>query len=122
MISKFSFSYSSRDSVWPPSSLVAQRIKNPPAKKKKESTCNGGGLGSIPGSGKPLEKGCEPHSHAEPRPLPCCDSAVVRGPRVSIASGGEGSILPETRGPLAKIQLMPPADCEGDGEMQFRCL
>ena len=31
MISKFSFSYSSRDSVWPPSSLVAQRIKNPPA-------------------------------------------------------------------------------------------
>ena len=32
-------------------SLVAQMVKNPPAKKKKESACNAGDLGSIPGLG-----------------------------------------------------------------------
>ena len=42
---------------------------------------------------------------------------MVRGPRVSVASSGDGSILWETRGPLAKIQVTPPATYEGDWEM-----
>ena len=38
--------------------LVAQLVKNPPAKKKKkESTCNAGDLGSVPGLGKCPEEG-----------------------------------------------------------------
>ena len=79
MISQFSFG--SSDSVWPPSSLEAQTVKNPPAMQEAW----------VPSLGRedPLEEGCEPHSHAEPRPLHCCGSAMVRGPRVSVASSGD---------------------------------
>ena len=42
--------------VW--ASLIAQLVKNPPAKKKKkESTCNAGDPGLIPGSGKSAREG-----------------------------------------------------------------
>ena len=37
-------------------SLVAQTVKNPPAKKKKESTCNSGDLGAFLGQEDPLEE------------------------------------------------------------------
>jgi len=34
------------------SSLVAQWVKNPPGSASKESACNAGDLGSIPGLGR----------------------------------------------------------------------
>ena len=56
-------------------------VKNPPATQEAW-------VRSL-GREDPLEERCEPHSHAEPRPLPCCGSAMVRRPRGSVASSGD---------------------------------
>ena len=55
-ISKFSFIYSSSDSVWSLSSLVAQLVKNPPA--IQETWVRSLGWDDPPGKGYPLQYSC----------------------------------------------------------------
>ena len=45
----------------------------PGGSNSKESACNAGGLGSIPGSEDPLEKGMETHSSILAWRIPCTE-------------------------------------------------
>ena len=123
MISKFSFSYSSSDSVWPPSSLVAQRVKNPPAKKKKKNPpATEEAWAQSLGRENPWRRAVNITVMQNPGPFPVVTqlwSGALGSPQHPVERGLSFQ-RPGVHWP--KFQLMPPADCEGDGEMQFRCL
>ena len=55
-------------------SLVAQMVKNPPAKKKKESTCDAGDRVQSLDWADPLEEG-----HSNPLQYSCLQNAMDRG-------------------------------------------
>ena len=63
------------NAIAPGASPVAQMVKNPPAKKKKkESACHAGDLGSIPGLGRSSGEG-----KGYPLQYSCLENPMGRG-------------------------------------------